>query len=163
MFSTTVLPDRQTAEMCLRFAALERKLGEIDRARAIYAHASQFCDPRVNPHFWTEWNSFEIETGSEDTFREMLRIKRSVQAQFNTEASYLAAETMAARQGAKKGQEEAEGQDAMAVAEKQAGVKGPAFVAATAQPVLDEKESETTVEQSLANNVDEIHIDDDDL
>jgi pre-mRNA-splicing factor SYF1 len=41
------LPDRQTAEMCLRFASLERKLGEIDRARAIYAHASQFCDPRV--------------------------------------------------------------------------------------------------------------------
>lgn len=41
------LPDRQTAEMCMRFAALERKLGEIDRARAIFAHASQFCDPRV--------------------------------------------------------------------------------------------------------------------
>lgn len=42
------LPDKQTAEMCLRFAALERKLGEIDRARAIFAHASQFCDPRVS-------------------------------------------------------------------------------------------------------------------
>lgn len=36
-----VLPDKQTAEMCLRFAAMERKLGEIDRARAIYAHGSQ--------------------------------------------------------------------------------------------------------------------------
>jgi pre-mRNA-splicing factor SYF1 len=35
------LPDAATVEMCLRFAALERKLGEIDRARAIYAHASQ--------------------------------------------------------------------------------------------------------------------------
>lgn len=44
-----VLPNGPTAEMCLRFAALERKLGEIDRARAIYAHASQFCDPRVRP------------------------------------------------------------------------------------------------------------------
>ena len=65
------LPDRQTAEMCLRFANLERKLGEIDRARAIYAHASQFCDPRTQPEFWKEWNKFEIETGSEDTFREM--------------------------------------------------------------------------------------------
>lgn len=54
-----VLPDRQTAEMCLRFAAMERKLGEIDRARAIYAHASQFCDPRTYPEFWKEWNSFE--------------------------------------------------------------------------------------------------------
>ncbi|KAG9097903.1 pre-mRNA-splicing factor syf1, partial [Ceratobasidium sp. 370] len=62
-----VLPNKQTAEMCLRFAQLERKLGEIDRARAIFAHASQFCDPRVAPDFWKAWNTFEIETGSEDT------------------------------------------------------------------------------------------------
>ena len=34
--------------MCLRFAELERKLGEIDRARAVYAHTSQICDPRVS-------------------------------------------------------------------------------------------------------------------
>jgi pre-mRNA-splicing factor SYF1 len=34
--------------MCIRFAELERKLGEIDRARAVYAHASQMCDPRVS-------------------------------------------------------------------------------------------------------------------
>ena len=64
-----VLPNNQAAAMCLRFAALERKLGEIDRARAIYAHASQFCDPRVDAKFWQEWNTFEIETGSEDSFR----------------------------------------------------------------------------------------------
>src|ERR1700722_7446864 len=102
-----VLPDKQTAEMCLRFAGLERKLGEIYRARAIYAHASQFCDPRINPRFWAEWNTFEIETGSEDTFREMLRIKRSVQAQFNTEASYLAAQTVAAAREGEMAQKEA--------------------------------------------------------
>ena len=83
------LPDAQTAEMCLRFAALERKLGEIDRARAIYAHGSQFCDPRINPKYWTEWNAFEVETGSEDTFREHLRIKRAVQASVSKELNFL--------------------------------------------------------------------------
>jgi pre-mRNA-splicing factor SYF1 len=160
-----VLPDRQTAEMCLRFAALERKLGEIDRARAIYAHASQFCDPRVNPNFWSEWNSFEIETGSEDTFREMLRIKRSVQAQFNTEASYLAAQTIAAREGSQKAFEEdvAAAQDPMAAAERQAGgAKGPAFVAAKQTAIRNEEEVD--VDQPLASqvNADEIHISDDD-
>jgi pre-mRNA-splicing factor SYF1 len=159
-----VLPDRQTAEMCLRFAALERKLGEIDRARAIYAHASQFCDPRVNPQFWTEWNGFEIETGSEDTFREMLRIKRSVQAQFNTEASYLAAQAMAARQGAgaiDNSDEEAARADPMAAAERQAnGVQGPAFVAATQTEGLRGAEEPTSM-QTLQANVDEIHISDD--
>ena len=28
-----------------RYAALERRLGEIDRARALYVHSSQFADP----------------------------------------------------------------------------------------------------------------------
>ncbi|KAJ7470312.1 hypothetical protein FB451DRAFT_1368272 [Mycena latifolia] len=153
-----VLPDRQTAEMCLRFAALERKLGEIDRARAIYAHASQFCDPRVNPQFWSEWNTFEIETGSEDTFREMLRIKRSVQAQFNTEASYLAAQTIAAKQGTRIAEQEAEATDAMAAAEK---ANAPAFVAAK-QTALPQPEGETNdAAAPAAANADEIHISDD--
>lgn len=34
--------------MCLRFADMECKLGEIDRARAIYSYCSQICDPRVS-------------------------------------------------------------------------------------------------------------------
>ncbi|KNZ52319.1 hypothetical protein VP01_361g12 [Puccinia sorghi] len=91
------LPNNQTAEMCMRFANLEQKLGEIDRARAIYAHSSQFCDPRTAPKFWETYHNFEIQHGSEDTFREMLRIKRAVQASFNTETSYLAAKAAAAR------------------------------------------------------------------
>ncbi|CAO1624930.1 unnamed protein product [Sympodiomycopsis kandeliae] len=85
------LPDSSAATMCLRFARLETKLGEIDRGRGIYRYASQFCDPRVHVSFWKEWNSFEIEHGTEETFREMLRIKRSVQALFNTDLSYLSA------------------------------------------------------------------------
>ena len=42
-----VLAEENAREMCLRFAEMETKLGEIDRARAIYAHCSQMCDPRV--------------------------------------------------------------------------------------------------------------------
>ena len=38
-------------EMCLRYAQLEMKLGEIDRARAVYSHGSQFSDPRVRNYF----------------------------------------------------------------------------------------------------------------
>jgi len=153
-----VLPDKQTAEMCLRFATMERKLGEIDRARAIYAHASQFCDPRVNANFWAEWNAFEIETGSEDTFREMLRIKRSVQAQFNTEASYIAAQ-MASKKGEVE-QAEAENEmdvDPMAAMEREAGggKKGPAFVAASSNPVIRKPSPEPEA------NAEEIQISDD--
>ena len=76
------LPDKEAASMCIKFAEMERRLGEIDRARAIYGHASQFCDPRVDAAFWKKWEQFEVQHGNEDTFKEMLRIKRSVQAQF---------------------------------------------------------------------------------
>lgn len=145
------LPDRQTADMCLRFAELERKLGEIDRARAIYAHASQFCDPRTHTEFWKQWNQFEIETGSEDTFREMLRIKRSVQAQFNTDVSYIAASAVTSAQhnqtqqqasdgkaasngaGGLEAAESADATDPMARVEaaSRPAARQPAFVAAT--------------------------------
>lgn len=157
-----VLPDQQTAEMCLRFANLEQKLGEIDRARAIFAHASQFCDPRSQVQFWKEWNSFEIDHGSEDTFREMLRIKRSVQAQFNTDVSYIAAYAMSAQQRANAAQTSVqEASDPMARAE-QAAAQGrsnataPAFVAA--------KQAAPPVSTSLIpdKNDEEMAADDDD-
>ena len=91
-----VLPDSDAREICLRFADMERKLGEIDRARAIYSHASQFSDPRLTPSFWNIWKEFEIKHGNEDTIREMLRIKRSIQATFNTQVNFMSAQMVAA-------------------------------------------------------------------
>lgn len=44
------LPEDRSREMSLRFAAMERNLGEIDRARGIYGHCAEICDPRVC--FW---------------------------------------------------------------------------------------------------------------
>uniref|UniRef100_A0A8D9DPY9 Pre-mRNA-splicing factor SYF1 n=3 Tax=Cacopsylla melanoneura TaxID=428564 RepID=A0A8D9DPY9_9HEMI len=88
------LPEEATREMCLRFAEMETKLGEIDRARAIYAHCSQVCDPRVTATFWAAWKGFEIKHGNEDTMREMLRIKRSVQAQYNTQVNMMSAQML---------------------------------------------------------------------
>ena len=72
-------------EMCMKYAQLEVKLGEIDRARGIFSHGSQMSDPRTAKSYWKAWQEFEVRHGNEDTFREMLRIKRSVQAQFNTQ------------------------------------------------------------------------------
>eukprot|EP01120_Amphizonella_sp_Union-15-10_P008127 TRINITY_DN2857_c0_g1_i1.p1 TRINITY_DN2857_c0_g1~~TRINITY_DN2857_c0_g1_i1.p1 ORF type:complete len:203 (-),score=53.31 TRINITY_DN2857_c0_g1_i1:144-752(-) len=74
--------------MCLRYAELERKLGEIDRARSIYMHAAQFCDPQTNSTFWDTWKEFEIQHGNQGTFSEFLRIRRSVQAQYNTSVNF---------------------------------------------------------------------------
>jgi pre-mRNA-splicing factor SYF1 len=90
-----VLPDSDAKDLCMEFAEMECKLGEIDRARALYAYASQFCDPTTVQDFWTLWNDFEVKHGNEDTFKEMLRIKRSVQAQYSTQIKFISAQILA--------------------------------------------------------------------
>jgi pre-mRNA-splicing factor SYF1 len=78
------LDDESSKALCLEFAAMERRLGEIDRARAIFAHGSQLADPKRDTlGYWTKWREFEEAHGNEDTFRDMLRIQRSVQTAFS--------------------------------------------------------------------------------
>ncbi|KAK3390882.1 hypothetical protein B0H63DRAFT_125122 [Podospora didyma] len=130
------LPDKEARDMCLKFADMEKRLGEIDRARAIYGHASQFCDPRTNPGFWTKWEQFEVQHGNEDTFKEMLRIKRSVQAQYNTDVNFIASQALARSQKMQEQQGhevDPEVADAMEQLERQA--RAPAgFVASSEAP-----------------------------
>ncbi|VVD00889.1 unnamed protein product [Leptidea sinapis] len=88
------LSEENSREMCIRFSEMETRLGEIDRARAIYAHCSQMCDPRITADFWNTWKEFEVRHGNEDTMREMLRIKRSVQATYNTQVNMMSAQML---------------------------------------------------------------------
>ena len=84
-----VLPNKECRNMCVDFASLEIKLGEIDRARVIYGFGSQMADPRLDAEYWKVWQDFEVKYGNEDTFKEMLRIKRSVLAHFNSDVGNL--------------------------------------------------------------------------
>jgi pre-mRNA-splicing factor SYF1 len=63
---------------------MEASLEEIERARTAFIYGAQLADPRKNPEYWGEWHEFEVSHGNEETFREMLRVKRSVQAAFST-------------------------------------------------------------------------------
>ena len=155
------LPDKDSKEMCLKFAEMEKRLGEIDRARAIYQHASQFADPRVDPSFWQRWDNFEIQHGNEDTYKEMLRIKRSVQAQYNTDVGFIASQAIAkSRQVQTNGEGEVDGEgaeDAMEQIERQAKLPIGNFVAASTGPQggnIPEEERPPPVDQ----NPDEIDL-----
>lgn len=77
------LPDQFLKPMCLKYAALERGLGEVDRARAIYIYGSQFCDPKVHQDYYAEWRKFELEFGNQETYKEMTRIFRTVATKFS--------------------------------------------------------------------------------
>ncbi|XP_071480844.1 pre-mRNA-splicing factor SYF1-like, partial [Diadema antillarum] len=162
-----VLPDSEAREMCVRFADLERKLGEIDRARAIYSHCSQMCDPRVTATFWQTWKEFEVKHGNEDTVREMLRIKRSIQAKFNTQVNFMSAQMLAAEGGGKTNQppsdnmqlleQRAQALAAEAEADKPKLKKDILFVRSDT-----EAKKEAVAEATRAANPAEINIDDDD-
>ncbi|GBF90079.1 pre-mRNA-splicing factor [Raphidocelis subcapitata] len=114
-----------TRQLCVRYAALERKLGEVDRARAVLAHGASLADPRrpgeAGAAYWAAWNDFEVRHGNEDTFKEMLRIKRSVAASYaqshiDTGAQLAAAAAAAAAAGSKRPEPEG-GHDSMAALE----------------------------------------------
>uniref|UniRef100_A0A8C5WMC7 Pre-mRNA-splicing factor SYF1 n=1 Tax=Leptobrachium leishanense TaxID=445787 RepID=A0A8C5WMC7_9ANUR len=160
-----LLPDEQSREMCLRFADMECKLGEIDRARAVYSYCSQMCDPRLTAGFWQTWRDFEVRHGNEDTLREMLRVKRSVQAKYNTQGTFLVSQRLRVEGAASD--ESREPVDEMQALEQKA-----AAVAAEAEkdkPQMKEKilfvrsdASRTELaELALQTNPDEINIGDD--
>jgi pre-mRNA-splicing factor SYF1 len=147
------LPDKEARDMCLKFADMEKRLGEIDRARAIYGHASQFCDPRTSPHFWSKWEAFEVQHGNEDTFKEMLRIKRSVQAQYNTDVNFIASQALARSQQHPDVELDEDQVDAMAVLEREA--RAPqGFV-----PARTGRQTAIVTEISVAANPDAIDVD----
>lgn len=145
------LPDKDVKTMCIKYAELERNLGEIDRARAIYVHASQSADPRSDTEFWSKWNDFEVQHGNEDTFREMLRIKRSVTASYS-QMHFILPEYLMQTQTGKVSMEDAvdalagagvSREDGMAALEKQMasaakeGMKSLGFVSAGVQSQTD--------------------------
>lgn len=89
--------DEVARELCKMYVAMERGLGEIDRARAIYVYVAQISPVEECQEVWRDWREFEILHGNEDSFKDMLRMKSSVQAQFsnthfNTEEIALANE-----------------------------------------------------------------------
>lgn len=163
-----ILPDEQVREIGVRYADMERKLGEIDRARAIYVHVSQICDPRSTPKFWQIWKEFEISHGNEDTVREMLRIKRSVQATYNVQVNFMSAQMVAANVAAESLGKEKE--DAMAALEAKAMELAKKTIAEQSKPSAgkgimfvrsDDKASKG--DKETLQNPDEIKIDDLDL
>jgi pre-mRNA-splicing factor SYF1 len=87
----SALEDGPASQICLEYAKMETGLREIDRARTVLIYGAQLADPRRDPDYWAAWHEFEVSHGNEETFREMLRVKRSVQAAFST-VNYNAAE-----------------------------------------------------------------------
>jgi pre-mRNA-splicing factor SYF1 len=123
-------PDDEAAatKLCLEFTKMETSLQEIDRARAILVYGAQFADPRRRSEYWQAWNEFEILHGNEETFREMLRIRKSVEAMYST-INYNAAEMSASSTMANLTDEQA-----LNMIASQEGVELPSSMVNTSAP-----------------------------
>jgi pre-mRNA-splicing factor SYF1 len=100
----------------------------------------------------------------------MLRIKRAVQASYNTEASFVAAQTAAVSNGTEKPTDAAEtaakdAADPMAAMERSMAKGGPAFVASTLRTTTNNVDAEVDAGQGegQAVNPDAIAMDDDEF
>ncbi|CAD5235659.1 unnamed protein product [Bursaphelenchus xylophilus] len=156
------LPEDSSREMSLKFAQVERNLGEIDRARAIYAHCAEICDPRVHGQFWETWKEFEVAHGNEDTLREMLRVKRSVQASYNINVNYMSAQMLATIGGKAEKAGELSAADSMAVLEARAqqiaAEENTKRRPADVRPISFVRGDIKTVTENVTENPDEIDI-----
>jgi pre-mRNA-splicing factor SYF1 len=77
--------DTLVVELCIQYARLETEAGQIERARKVFEHAAQFANPNKTEmnDFWVKWKDFEIEHGSEVTYKDMKRLRRSVEVLYS--------------------------------------------------------------------------------
>lgn len=82
------LEDDDARQMCLLFIEMETNLNEYERVRSLYTYTAQFTNPMDYKDFYNAWRDFEALYGNENTFREMIRIKRSVLSVFSKSKTY---------------------------------------------------------------------------
>ena len=82
----------QIVEIGLKYVSIEIKLNEFERARKIFEHLSQFCNPEIEENvktFWEIWRNFEINYGNVDTYAEMEKIRKKVKTKFSMNITIL--------------------------------------------------------------------------
>ena len=83
-----VIPRSKATKFVIRFASMESSLGNIRRAREILEYGAKLLPPQKNNALWKFWDEFELRYGSKETYREMLLLKRKLEAdmKIDTEA-----------------------------------------------------------------------------
>ncbi|KAG2731598.1 hypothetical protein G9P44_005185 [Scheffersomyces stipitis] len=70
----------QIIEVTNSFINFEKSLKQLDRVRALFKFVTRLSAPDaiIMKQVWEAWEQFEVEYGSEATFKDMLRFKRTV-------------------------------------------------------------------------------------
>ncbi|ODV92359.1 hypothetical protein CANCADRAFT_30533 [Tortispora caseinolytica NRRL Y-17796] len=88
-FAIQQCADKDASMFCLRYAEAEIAVNEIARAREIFKYGTQLADPRIDSRFWETFKEFEETNGDEESIKEMIRLKESVEHERNTSKDYV--------------------------------------------------------------------------
>lgn len=71
-------------QLCLRFIDFEISNKEFARVRALFKYAGGLSNPQQHmaKPVWKAWEEFEVEHGSEDAYKQMLKYKRQIAKEF---------------------------------------------------------------------------------
>uniref|UniRef100_M4EW07 Pre-mRNA-splicing factor Syf1/CRNKL1-like C-terminal HAT-repeats domain-containing protein n=1 Tax=Brassica campestris TaxID=3711 RepID=M4EW07_BRACM len=138
------LPHKDVKLMCIKFAELERSLGEFDRSRAVYKCASQYADPRSDPEFWNKWHEFETHFVLPEN--KMVDVEEAKAGLLDDEMAALERRLMAAPVSTTS-DDESDGEDKVEIAQKEV----PAAVFGGLARKREEEEAEEGGEKTLGS------------
>lgn len=74
-----ITPNYRCVEYVIKFAQLERDLGEFKRVREILHYGASLLAPVLNTDLWNFWDRFEVQYGNKDQYKEMLTLKKELE------------------------------------------------------------------------------------
>lgn len=79
------LPLKYAIDFIILFADVEIRLNEFERARELLKFGGLQQSPLKNIKLWEFWSNFEVNHGNKETYKTMLRIKRTATEEFSTD------------------------------------------------------------------------------
>lgn len=99
--------------IALKYIEFEESKSQFERVRALFAYAGCLGNPDLPPmqRLWIQWEQFELKHGNENSYKKMLRAKRTASTEHeNSEAEKLAANPLGFVKESTKPQEVLEAQ-----------------------------------------------------
>lgn len=79
---------KQVVDATLSFIEFETGESQLARVRSLFKYVTNLASPEELASVWAKWESFELDHGSESTFKDMLRFKLRVAAEHKNEVAF---------------------------------------------------------------------------
>ena len=89
----TVVPSDRSSSYIISFAEVEVILGEVVRAREILKYGSTLLPPVRNGMLWSYWETFELNNGDKQTYKDMIKLKMKLELEMKVDTEQISQES----------------------------------------------------------------------